>query len=204
MKSATRIVATIAAGGVVAGGAVALWQVPTPKTAKTAAVTSTGSGSDQTVQSLVDQSAQLHAAIDSARAQLARLNAPSDTAVSDKALVQKQAKELTETKAALAAAEKQLAADEALLARLRPGSVKAPARGSSTTPRAVARTPPPVAVGAHIFTATPVVATTPNQIFVGRLAIAYAIALEHAQPTTDLQRHLHPVTELDPNLDGAQ
>jgi hypothetical protein len=162
MKSATRIVATIAACGVVAGGAVALWQVPTPKTAKTAAVTSTSGTGDQAMQSLVDQSAQLHAAIDSARAQLARLNAPSDTAATDKATVQKQAKELADTKAALAAAEKQLAADEALIARLRPGLAKAPARASSTAPRALARTPPPVIVRAHVFTAMPITAAEPK------------------------------------------
>jgi hypothetical protein len=139
MKSATRMLAAIATGGVMAGGGVALAQVSPPKTATTAAVTaSTGSASSDAIQQLADQSAQLHAAVAAAQAQLTRLQPGSASATPtppDAAAL------LAQTQAQLAAAQRRLAADEALLAKLQSGThapVPAPARNdpppSASTP----------------------------------------------------------------------
>ena len=78
MKSATQVLAAIATGGVIAGGAAALVQVSAPKTANTAAVTtSDGSASSQAIQQLADESAQLHAAVAAAHARLTNLGTDS-------------------------------------------------------------------------------------------------------------------------------
>jgi hypothetical protein len=156
MKRATRVLAAIATGGVVVGGATALWQVPAPKTATTAAVTtSTGSASGQAMQQLTDESAQLHAAVESAQSQLANLRAdavvPTASAADPGGL-------LAQAESQLAAARRRLAADEALLAKLQPearatvpiqaqngvprqATPTAVVRQSETTPAATA--PPP-------------------------------------------------------------
>lgn len=135
MKSATQVLAAIAAGGVMAGGAAAVIHVPAPKTANTAAVTkSTGSASAQAIQQLTDESAQLHAAVVSTQAQLTNLRteatAPTASPADLTAL-------LAQTQAQLATAQQRLAADEALLAKLQPKShstTPTPAKSDSSRP----------------------------------------------------------------------
>lgn len=158
MKSATRMLAAIATGGVMAGGAAALVQVSAPKTANTAAVTtSNGSASSQAIQQLADESAQLHAAVAAAQSQLTNLG--TDSAGATPSLADPGAV-LAQTQAQLAAAQQRLAADEALLAKLQPkprATVPAPVRNDpplpvttpSTTPEqrletTAAPPPPPV------------------------------------------------------------
>jgi paraquat-inducible protein B len=161
MKSATQVLAAIAAGGVLAGGAAAVMQVPAPKTANTAAVTkSTGRASDQAIQQLTDESAQLHAAVASTQAQLINLRTDAGATVPT-ASPADLATLLAQTQAQLATAQQRLAADEALLAKLQPKSrptTPTPVRTESsrqaetpsTTPvqqtptAAAATTPPPV------------------------------------------------------------
>jgi len=106
MKSATRVLAMIAMGGGMAGGAMAVSQVPAPQSATTVAVS--GPGATEAVQQLADESAQLRVAIASAQTQLAA--APS--ASSDLADL------LSKADSQLAIARQRLAVDEALLAKL--------------------------------------------------------------------------------------
>jgi hypothetical protein len=149
MRNSTRFIATIAAGGVVAGGAFALWQAPgSPKTTKTAVSQTAGNAdSDAAMQSLVAEGTRLHAAVDAARTQLSQLTDAS--APVDQATFALQAQQLAAAKAALAAAEQSLAADEALLAQLRgtaPRTPGAAAKQAVTAPREVRPTsyaPPP-------------------------------------------------------------
>jgi hypothetical protein len=122
MRGSTRFIAAIAAGGVMAGGAVALSQTASPaKTTKTAVSSPVGAASNTAMQRLVDESDQLHAAVDAAQAQLAQLKAVPTTGAGtvDKAAFLAQAQQLAAAKAALAAVEQQLAADEILLTNLR-------------------------------------------------------------------------------------
>jgi len=69
--------------------------------------------SDDAMQKLVDESAQLHAAVDAAQAQLAQLGAVPTTAAGtvDKAAFVAQAQQLAAAKAALAALRAQICAD---------------------------------------------------------------------------------------------
>jgi hypothetical protein len=131
MRNSTRFIATIAAGGVVAGGAFALWQTPgSPKTTKTAVTQSVGNAdSDAAMQNLVAEGTRLHAAVDAARAQLAQLTDAS--APVDQATFALQAQQL-------AAAQQSLAADEALLAQLRGTAPRAPAPAAKPAPAAAA------------------------------------------------------------------
>ena len=156
MKSATRVLAAIAAGGVMTGGAAALVQVSAPKTATTAAVsTSNGSASGQAIQQLADESAQLHAAVAAAQAQLTNLRSDAAGATASSA---DPGALLAQTQAQLAAAQQRLAADEALLAKLQPkgrttmptptpvrddAARPAPAPATTTAPQAVTVPPPP-------------------------------------------------------------
>lgn len=134
MKAATRVLAVIATGGVVIGGGTALWQLPEPKTTNTASTTTNASDS-QAVQQLVQEGAQLHAAVEAARLQIASLDAaaggPTPTG-DDKATVLAQAQQLAQAKAALAAISQQLATDDALIARLEHGSTPRPESKPST------------------------------------------------------------------------
>ena len=153
MKSATQVLAAIATGGVIAGGAAALVQVSAPKTANTAAVTtSDGSASSQAIQQLADESAQLHAAVAAAQAQLTNLgtnlraDAGAPTGSADPGTL------LAQTQAQLAAAQQRLAADEALLAKLQPKA------RVTTAPAPVRNDPPP-----PVTTPSTTPSTTPEQ-----------------------------------------
>jgi len=135
MKAATRLLAMIATGGVVIGGGAALWQLPEPKTANTASTANVNASDSQAVQELVQEGAQLHAAVEAARLQVASLDAAATgptPAGDDKATVLAQAQQLAQAKAALAAIGQQLAADEALIARLEHGTAQRPAAAPTT------------------------------------------------------------------------
>jgi hypothetical protein len=163
MRGSTRFIATIAAGGLVAGGAVALSQTASPaKTTKTAVSSTVGAASNSAMQRLIDESDQLHAAVDAAQAQLAQLSAVPTTAAGtvDKAAFLAQAQQLAAARAALAAAEQQLAADEALLASVR-ASTGHGATTSNTAPVVTTRTSTAAAPVAQP-TPPPVVAPVPN------------------------------------------
>jgi hypothetical protein len=135
MKSATQVLAAIAAGGVMVGGAAAVMQVPAPKTANTASVTkSTGGTSDQAIQQLTDESTQLHAAVASTQAQLTNLRTDAG-ATSPTASPADLNALLAQTEAQLATTQQRLAVDEALLAKLQPktrATTPTPARNDSS------------------------------------------------------------------------
>lgn len=142
MKAATRLLVLVATGGVVIGGGTALWQLPEPKTANTASTSTTNASDSQAVQQLVQEGAQLHAAVEAARLQIASLdaaaNGPTPTG-DDKSAVAAQATQLAQAKAALAAIQQQLAADDALIAQL---EHRSPSRAapSATNPPSAAHT----------------------------------------------------------------
>jgi hypothetical protein len=136
MKSATQVLAAIAAGGALAGGTAAIMQVPAPKTATTAAVTT--STSDQAIQALTDESTQLHAAVSATQAQLASLQTTVTGATAGEL---DPATLLAQTQAQLATAQQRLAADEALLAKLQPKTQAATAPPARTEPSRHAETP---------------------------------------------------------------
>jgi hypothetical protein len=166
MRGSTRFIASIAAGGLVAGGAVALSHTASPaKTTKTAVSSTVGAASNAAMQRLVDESDQLHAAVDAAQAQLAQLSAVPTTAAGtvDKAAFLAQAQQLAAAKAALAAAEQQLAADDVLLANLRTASGHGATTTSKTAPVVTTRvsTAPALAPVAQP-TRPPVVAPVQN------------------------------------------
>jgi hypothetical protein len=120
MKSATRALAAIATSGVLAGGAVALVQVPAPKTASTAAISkSTGVVADQAMQQLTDESARLHAAVESAQGQLADIRAKAPETLPPTANPDDLRALLAQTESQLATTRHQLALDELLLAKMR-------------------------------------------------------------------------------------
>ncbi len=164
MKSATRVLAVVASGGVIAGGATALWQVRAPTTR--AATTNSGNASQQAVQQLADESAQLHAAVESANSQLAGLRAdPAPPAVAPSDL----SGLLAQTESRLAAAQRQLSIDETLLAKLQsqarptapPSAPRHPAQYATPTATVAARVPAeatptaPTAVSTAVSTASP-------------------------------------------------
>src|SRR5450755_1671221 len=136
MKSATQVLAAIAAGGALAGGTAAIMQVPAPKTATTAAVTT--STSDQAIQALTDVSTQLHAAVSATQAQLASLQTTVTGATAGEL---DPTTLLAQTQAQLATAQQRLAADEALLAKLQPKTQAATAAPGRTEPSQHAETP---------------------------------------------------------------
>jgi hypothetical protein len=153
MKSATRVLASIAMGGAVAGAAAAIWQVPAPKAATTAAVS--GSATTDAMQQLADETAQLHEAIVSTQTQLAQLR-PGVTGPSASPDLDAL---LAEADSQLATARQRLALDEALLAKLR--SV-----GHGQQPSAKARTVSPMSTPtpSHV-NPKPTPAETPSASF---------------------------------------
>jgi len=127
MKSATRVVVAIAMGGTMAGAAVALWQVPAPKAATVAAVSTPDT--EGAMQQLADESAQLHGAIASAQTRLAELHAGAAAPSPDLAAL------LAQADSQLATARQRLAADETLLAQLQAaGHVQHPSATTAPKP----------------------------------------------------------------------